>query len=74
LSLAQIKKWHNGSLLVLRRVALKNFFNSLLVVLVEFKRNAGIVLRCVTMLYYIEMVKTMVELILATNATEADGR
>lgn len=61
LSLAEIKKRHNSRLLVLRRVALENFFNSLLVVLVEFKRNAGIVLGCVAMLYpkqYTEFVKT----------------
>jgi hypothetical protein len=61
LSLAEIQKRHNSRLLVLRRVALENFFDSLLVVLVEFKRNAGIVLWCVAMLYpkqYTEFVKT----------------
>jgi hypothetical protein len=50
LSLAEIKKGHNGGLLVLRRIALHDFLNSLLVGIIECKRDARIVLSCVAVL------------------------
>jgi hypothetical protein len=56
LSLAEIKKRHDGSLLVLRRIALHNLFNSLLVVLVEFERNAGIIFRSVAVLKFLKFI------------------
>jgi hypothetical protein len=52
LSLTEIKKRHDGSLLVLRRIALKNLFNSLLVGLVEFERNARIIFGSVAVLKF----------------------
>lgn len=50
LSLAQIQKRHDSSLLVLRRILLQDLFNTLLVVGIEFKGNIGIVLGCIAML------------------------
>lgn len=50
LSLSEIEKRHHGCFLVLRWVSLENLIGELVVLLREFKRDAGIVFRCITVL------------------------
>jgi hypothetical protein len=50
LSLPKVKKGHHGSFLVLGRVSFQDLLNKRIVLLTELERDAGIVLRCISML------------------------
>lgn len=51
LSLAEIEKWHDGSLLVLWGVPCENLFHDFEVCGVEFEGDAGVVFGSIAMLY-----------------------
>lgn len=50
LSLAEIKKGHYSCLLILGGIPLENFIDQSKVLFIEFERNVGIVVWCVSML------------------------
>jgi hypothetical protein len=59
LPLSEIQERHDCRLFVLGRVALENLLNELVVLLSEVERNAGIVIRCISVLVETPSVSDM---------------
>lgn len=51
LPLPEIQQWHYRRLLILRRIALQDLVNELLVLRIELERDARVVLRRVAVLH-----------------------